>query len=174
MALLDRDSKGRFCKKEIKHTYFMICWGNHCERKPSVCFFPGCLSWYIYVAHSFLGRGKHWACLDAFPLRSAHTPPLGQEELEFAIMRIEALKLARQIALASRHRQDAKVLVCHRSSLPPGNAVCASVVQGCFANHRPGRRCGCLTNWKYNSCINTCIWVLLNSGMRELLDGSAG
>ncbi|XP_048194052.1 transforming acidic coiled-coil-containing protein 2 isoform X2 [Perognathus longimembris pacificus] len=31
-----------------------------------------------------------------------------QEELEFAIMRIEALKLARQIALASRSRQDAK------------------------------------------------------------------
>ncbi|XP_069844307.1 transforming acidic coiled-coil-containing protein 2 isoform X2 [Dipodomys merriami] len=31
-----------------------------------------------------------------------------QEELEFAIMRIEALKLARQIALASRSRQDTK------------------------------------------------------------------
>lgn len=39
-------------------------------------------------------------------------PPLWQEELEFAVMRIEALKLARQIALASRGRQDAKVLVC--------------------------------------------------------------
>ncbi|MEJ1273754.1 transforming acidic coiled-coil containing protein 2 [Cricetulus griseus] len=32
------------------------------------------------------------------------------EELEFAIMRIEALKLARQIALASRSRQDTKVI----------------------------------------------------------------
>ncbi|XP_043453674.1 transforming acidic coiled-coil-containing protein 2 isoform X1 [Prionailurus bengalensis] len=31
-----------------------------------------------------------------------------QEELEFAVMRIEALKLARQIALASRSRQDTK------------------------------------------------------------------
>lgn len=39
------------------------------------------------------------------------TPPARQEELEFAIMRIEALKLARQIALAARSRQDAKVLV---------------------------------------------------------------
>lgn len=36
-------------------------------------------------------------------------PPLWQEELEFAIMRIEALKLARQIALASRSRRDAQV-----------------------------------------------------------------
>lgn len=39
------------------------------------------------------------------------TPPPRQEELEFAIMRIEALKLARQIALAARSRQDAKVPV---------------------------------------------------------------
>ncbi|XP_023564709.1 transforming acidic coiled-coil-containing protein 2 isoform X4 [Octodon degus] len=36
-----------------------------------------------------------------------------QEELEFAIMRIEALKLARQIALASRTRQDAKREAAH-------------------------------------------------------------
>ncbi|XP_075828611.1 transforming acidic coiled-coil-containing protein 2 isoform X8 [Microtus pennsylvanicus] len=36
-----------------------------------------------------------------------------QEELEFAIMRIEALKLARQIALASRSRQDAKREAAH-------------------------------------------------------------
>ncbi|KAM5272412.1 transforming acidic coiled-coil-containing protein 2 isoform 2-T2 [Ctenodactylus gundi] len=36
-----------------------------------------------------------------------------QEELEFAIMRIEALKLARQIALASRGRQDAKREAAH-------------------------------------------------------------
>uniref|UniRef100_G3U7T5 Transforming acidic coiled-coil-containing protein C-terminal domain-containing protein n=1 Tax=Loxodonta africana TaxID=9785 RepID=G3U7T5_LOXAF len=36
-----------------------------------------------------------------------------QEELEFAIMRIEALKLARQITLASRSRQDAKREAAH-------------------------------------------------------------
>ncbi|XP_016062629.1 PREDICTED: transforming acidic coiled-coil-containing protein 2 isoform X4 [Miniopterus natalensis] len=36
-----------------------------------------------------------------------------QEELEFAVMRIEALKLARQIALASRGRQDAKREAAH-------------------------------------------------------------
>ncbi|XP_026240061.2 transforming acidic coiled-coil-containing protein 2 isoform X11 [Urocitellus parryii] len=36
-----------------------------------------------------------------------------QEELEFAIMRIEALKLARQIALASRSRQDTKREAAH-------------------------------------------------------------
>uniref|UniRef100_H0X1S7 Transforming acidic coiled-coil containing protein 2 n=1 Tax=Otolemur garnettii TaxID=30611 RepID=H0X1S7_OTOGA len=36
-----------------------------------------------------------------------------QEELEFAVMRIEALKLARQIALASRSRQDAKREAAH-------------------------------------------------------------
>ncbi|XP_064229852.1 transforming acidic coiled-coil-containing protein 2 isoform X5 [Aotus nancymaae] len=36
-----------------------------------------------------------------------------QEELEFAIMRIEALKLARQIALASRSHQDAKREAAH-------------------------------------------------------------
>ncbi|PNJ65373.1 TACC2 isoform 14 [Pongo abelii] len=36
-----------------------------------------------------------------------------QEELEFAIMRIEALKLARQIALASRSHQDAKRETAH-------------------------------------------------------------
>ncbi|MBZ3882964.1 Transforming acidic coiled-coil-containing protein 2 [Sciurus carolinensis] len=35
------------------------------------------------------------------------------EELEFAIMRIEALKLARQIALASRSHQDAKREAAH-------------------------------------------------------------
>ncbi|XP_044605439.2 transforming acidic coiled-coil-containing protein 2 isoform X7 [Equus asinus] len=36
-----------------------------------------------------------------------------QEELEFAIMRIEALKLARQIALAARSRQDVKREAAH-------------------------------------------------------------
>ncbi|XP_045659283.1 transforming acidic coiled-coil-containing protein 2 isoform X3 [Ursus americanus] len=36
-----------------------------------------------------------------------------QEELEFAVMRIEALKLARQIALASRSRQDTKRETAH-------------------------------------------------------------
>ncbi|XP_028625202.1 transforming acidic coiled-coil-containing protein 2 isoform X1 [Grammomys surdaster] len=36
-----------------------------------------------------------------------------QEELEFAVMRIEALKLARQIALASRSRQDSKREAAH-------------------------------------------------------------
>ncbi|XP_029391813.1 transforming acidic coiled-coil-containing protein 2 [Mus pahari] len=36
-----------------------------------------------------------------------------QEELEFAVMRIEALKLARQIALASRSRQDTKREAAH-------------------------------------------------------------
>ncbi|KAM6182960.1 transforming acidic coiled-coil-containing protein 2 isoform 1-T1 [Erethizon dorsatum] len=36
-----------------------------------------------------------------------------QEELEFAIMRIEALKLARQIALASRNCQDTKREAAH-------------------------------------------------------------
>lgn len=46
------------------------------------------------------------------------TPPPRQEELEFAIMRIEALKLARQIALAARSRQDAKVPVRPRARLP--------------------------------------------------------
>lgn len=58
-------------------------------------------------------------------------------------MRIEALKLARQIALASRSRQDAKVPVCRCSALPSGNAVCATGSQGCFANHWPGGHCGC-------------------------------
>lgn len=39
--------------------------------------------------------------------------PQSQEELEFAVMRIEALKLARQLALASRGRQERpKVPVC--------------------------------------------------------------
>lgn len=47
--------------------------------------------------------------LTHLPCGRSH-PPIGQEELEFAIMRIEALKLARQIALASRSRQDTKVL----------------------------------------------------------------
>ncbi|XP_012579122.1 PREDICTED: transforming acidic coiled-coil-containing protein 2 isoform X2 [Condylura cristata] len=40
-----------------------------------------------------------------------------QEELEFALMRIEALKLARQIALASRNRQDTQ-----RDAVPPADA----------------------------------------------------
>uniref|UniRef100_A0A8C6QWY6 Transforming acidic coiled-coil-containing protein C-terminal domain-containing protein n=1 Tax=Nannospalax galili TaxID=1026970 RepID=A0A8C6QWY6_NANGA len=42
-----------------------------------------------------------------------------QEELEFAIMRIEALKLARQIALASRSRQDTK----REAALPPDVSI---------------------------------------------------
>ncbi|KAF6111756.1 transforming acidic coiled-coil containing protein 2 [Phyllostomus discolor] len=41
-----------------------------------------------------------------------------QEELEFAIMRIEALKLARQIALASRGRPDAKREAAHPPDVP--------------------------------------------------------
>lgn len=57
----------------------------------------------------------HAPSLGAFPRL---TPPLWQEELEFAVMRIEALKLARQIALASRSRQDAKVPVRPRARLP--------------------------------------------------------
>nr|XP_058908967.1 transforming acidic coiled-coil-containing protein 2 isoform X2 [Kogia breviceps] len=40
-----------------------------------------------------------------------------QEELEFAIMRIEALKLARQIALASRSRQDTKREAAHATDV---------------------------------------------------------
>ncbi|XP_006879948.1 PREDICTED: transforming acidic coiled-coil-containing protein 2 isoform X2 [Elephantulus edwardii] len=40
-----------------------------------------------------------------------------QEELEFAIMRIEALELARQIALVSRSRQDAKREAAHSADV---------------------------------------------------------
>lgn len=75
------------------------------------------------------GCGDPSVCLDAFP-SGLLAPPLGQEELEFAVMRIEALKLARQIALASRSRQDTKVPVCRCSALPSGNAVCAAGFQG--------------------------------------------
>ena len=72
------------------------------------------------------------SCLDAFPLRFAHFPPLRQEELEFAIMRIEALKLARQITLAARSRQDTKVPVCCCRVLPLENVVWS---RSFFANH---------------------------------------
>lgn len=94
------------------------------------------------MAHSFLDVENLLSVLTHFP--TVRSPlPLGQEELEFAIMRIEALKLARQIALASRSRQDTKVPVCCCSALPSGNAVCATGSQGCFANHWPGGHCGC-------------------------------
>ncbi|KAB0400589.1 hypothetical protein E2I00_010255 [Balaenoptera physalus] len=55
-----------------------------------------------------------------------------QEELEFAIMRIEALKLARQITLAARSRQDTKVPVCCCRVLPLENVVWS---RSFFANH---------------------------------------
>lgn len=88
-----------------------------------VCF-PEYLLRHIHVAHLFLGCGQTFpSCLAAFSLRSAHSPPLRQEELEFAIMRIEALKLARQIALAARSRQDTKVPVCCCCVLPLENVV---------------------------------------------------
>lgn len=67
-----------------------------------------------------------------FPCDLLIPPPLGQEELEFAVMRIEALKLARQIALASRSRQDTKVRVCCCRALPPENVVWSRTF---FANH---------------------------------------
>lgn len=80
---------------------------------------------HMHLCGTFIpGCGKPSVCLDAFPY-DLLTLPLGQEELEFAIMRIEALKLARQIALASRSRQDTKVPVCCCGALPSGNAVCA-------------------------------------------------
>lgn len=82
---------------------------------PSTC--PDALTWHIH----FLGAENITSVCSY--------PTLGQEELEFAIMRIEALKLARQIALASRSRQDAKVPVCGCSALPSENAVCATVGQ---------------------------------------------
>lgn len=58
------------------------------------------------------GMWKHLRLvLLRLPCGGSH-PPLWQEELEFAIMRIEALKLARQIALAARSHRDAQVRVC--------------------------------------------------------------
>lgn len=78
------------------------------------------------VAHSFLDVETLLSVLMHFPTVCS-PQPLGQEELEFAVMRIEALKLARQIALASRSRQDTKVPVCRCSALPSGNAVCHGV-----------------------------------------------
>ncbi|XP_036915489.1 transforming acidic coiled-coil-containing protein 2 isoform X3 [Sturnira hondurensis] len=73
-------------------------------------------------ADALLGRLAHPASLCGAlgylePDLAEKNPPLFaqklQEELEFAIMRIEALKLARQIALASRGRQDAKREAAH-------------------------------------------------------------
>lgn len=81
------------------------------------------------VAHSFRDVEILLSVLMHFPTVCS-PPPLGQEELEFAVMRIEALKLARQIALASRSRQDTRVPVCRCSALPSGNAVCATGFQG--------------------------------------------
>ncbi|XP_058527705.1 transforming acidic coiled-coil-containing protein 2 isoform X4 [Ochotona princeps] len=46
-----------------------------------------------------------------------------QEELEFAIMRIEALKLARQIALASRSHQDTKREAAHPTEVSISKAA---------------------------------------------------
>ncbi|CAK6435977.1 unnamed protein product [Pipistrellus nathusii] len=46
-----------------------------------------------------------------------------QEELEFAVMRIEALKLARQIALASRSRQDAQREAAHPAEVSLSKAA---------------------------------------------------
>lgn len=79
--------------------------------------------------------------------RGSHPPPPAppprQEELEFAVMRIEALKLARQIALASRGRQDAKVPTgLRRAAPPPGNGVWSG---RCSANPQPGWRGWCST-----------------------------
>eukprot|EP00070_Physeter_catodon_P034731 XP_028341625.1 transforming acidic coiled-coil-containing protein 2 isoform X3 [Physeter catodon] len=51
--------------------------------------------------------------LEAMALGTASEVIEIQEELEFAIMRIEALKLARQITLASRSRQDTKREAAH-------------------------------------------------------------
>lgn len=97
----------------------------------------------MHLCGTFIpGCGNLLSVLMHFPTVCSPLP-LGQEELEFAIMRIEALKLARQIALASRSRQDTKVPVCRCGALPSGNAVCATGSQGCFANHWPGRHCGC-------------------------------
>ncbi|XP_053524486.1 transforming acidic coiled-coil-containing protein 2 isoform X4 [Artibeus jamaicensis] len=73
-------------------------------------------------ADALLGRLAHPASLCGAlgylePDLAEKNPPLFaqklQEELEFAIMRIEALKLARQIALASRSCQDAKREAAH-------------------------------------------------------------
>ncbi|XP_034356108.1 transforming acidic coiled-coil-containing protein 2 isoform X10 [Arvicanthis niloticus] len=51
-----------------------------------------------------------------------------QEELEFAVMRIEALKLARQIALASRSRQDTKREAAH----PPDVSISKTALYSCI------------------------------------------
>ncbi|XP_054437614.1 transforming acidic coiled-coil-containing protein 2-like isoform X9 [Pteronotus mesoamericanus] len=73
-------------------------------------------------ADALLSRLAHPAALCGAldylePDLAEKNPPLFaqklQEELEFAIMRIEALKLARQIALASRSRQDTKREATH-------------------------------------------------------------
>lgn len=101
---------------------------------PSTCHDP--FTWHFH----FLDVETFTSCLGAFPLRL--TPAPWQEELEFAIMRIEALKLARQIALASRSRQDAKVLVCCCRALPPESDVWS---ERFFANRGPGRHCWCST-----------------------------
>lgn len=76
-----------------------------------------------------------------FP-RGLLIPALGQEELEFAVMRIEALKLARQIALAFRGRQETEVWVCCCHALPLENAVWS---RSLFANHWLSRQCRCST-----------------------------
>ncbi|XP_054584638.1 transforming acidic coiled-coil-containing protein 2 [Eptesicus fuscus] len=61
-----------------------------------------------------------------------------QEELEFAVMRIEALKLARQIALASRSRQDAKREAAHPAEVSISKAALYSRLGTAEAEKGPG------------------------------------
>ncbi|XP_076982387.1 transforming acidic coiled-coil-containing protein 2 isoform X3 [Tamandua tetradactyla] len=61
-----------------------------------------------------------------------------QEELEFAVMRIEALKLARQIALASRSRQDAKREVTPPTDVSISKAALYSRIGTSEAEKPPG------------------------------------
>ncbi|XP_070288109.1 transforming acidic coiled-coil-containing protein 2 isoform X5 [Myotis yumanensis] len=61
-----------------------------------------------------------------------------QEELEFAIMRIEALKLARQIALAARSRQDAKREAAHPADVSISKSALYSRIGAAEAEKAPG------------------------------------
>ncbi|XP_042636344.1 transforming acidic coiled-coil-containing protein 2 [Orycteropus afer afer] len=61
-----------------------------------------------------------------------------QEELEFTIMRIEALKLARQITLASRSRQDAKREAAHSTDVSISKTALYSRIGASEAEKGPG------------------------------------
>ncbi|XP_036278875.1 transforming acidic coiled-coil-containing protein 2 isoform X2 [Pipistrellus kuhlii] len=61
-----------------------------------------------------------------------------QEELELAVMRIEALKLARQIALASRSRQDAQREAVHPAEVSLSKAALYSRLAPAEPEKAPG------------------------------------